>query len=210
MKKKGLIIIAVLAVLLVIMQILVNVGKSPAKMSDKNLTVVTAPDQDEAMENEQFKIEEYKSPEIKGTNVAIGAIASDNGYTDVYPASQAVDGRRESSSYWEGPSDKDESILTVNLKKAYNIHTIRIGLNPDSLWGPRTQTLSVSVSEDGKKYTELVPSKDYDFDPNTGNEIILNDFKEVKAQYVKVTITKNTGAKGGQIAELEVYSNDKK
>ena len=209
MKKKGIIIIAILAVVLIAMQIFVNVGNSSAKMTKKNLTVVKTPDQEEAMENDQFKVKEYKSPTIEGKNVALNAIASDNGYTDVYPASQAVDGRRESSSYWEGPSDKDESIITVNMKKAYNIHTIRIGLNPDPIWGPRTQTLSISVSEDGKKYTELVPSKDYEFDPNTGNEIVISDFKETKAQYVKVSITKNTGAKGGQIAELEVYSKDK-
>lgn len=207
MKKKGIIIIAVLAVLLIIMQIIVNVGKSPAKMSDNNLTVVTAPEQEEAMKDEQFEIEEYVSPTIEGTNVALNAIATDNGYTDVYPASLAVDGRRESSSYWEGPAEGD-SVITVNFKKAYNIHTIRIGLNPDKIWGPRTQTLSISVSEDGKDYTEIVPSKDYQFDPNTGNEIVITDFEEVKAQYIKVTITNNTGANGGQIAELEVYSND--
>lgn len=41
----------------------------------------------------------------------------------------------------------------------------------------------------------------------TGNEITL-PFDAVKAQYVRVTITKNTGAKGGQVAEFEIYSND--
>lgn len=207
MKKKGIIIIAVMAVLLIVMWILDGIGTSPAKMSKSNLTVVTAPDQDEAMENEQFTVAEYIPPKINGKNVAIGSRASANGYTDVYPATNAVDGRRESISYWEGPVD-GESILTVNLKKAYNIHTMRVALNPDSIWGPRTQTMSISVSSDGKAYTELVPSKDYEFDANFGNEVIIKDFKETKAQYVRLTITKNTGAKGGQVAEFEIYSND--
>lgn len=134
MNKKGIIVIAAMAALLAVMGILVGIGSSPAKMAKKNLTVVTAPDQDEAMENEQFTVAEYISPKINGKNVAIGSRASANGYTDVYPATNAVDGRRESISYWEGPVD-GESILTVNLKKAYSIHTMRVALNPDSIWG---------------------------------------------------------------------------
>lgn len=132
--------------------------------------------------------------------------ASANGYTDVYTPVYANDGDRNTTSYWEGGgTGKDE--LTIDLKKAYNVHTVRIGLNPATIWGPRKQTLSISVSEDGKTYKDVVPSATYDFDPKTGNEITL-PFDAVKAQYVRVTITKNTGAKGGQVAEFEIYSND--
>lgn len=207
MKKKGIIIIAVLLVIFAALAIVVNMGEAPAKMSKGNLEVVTAPDQEEAMENENFIIEEYVPPVIEGKNVALNSRATANGFTDVYTASYAVDGRRESTSYWEGPEEGD-SVLTVNLKKSYNIHTIRIGLNPDTIWGKRTQTLSVSVSEDGKEYKEITPLQDFFFDPKTGNEIVIEGLNNVKAKYVQVTITKNTGAKGGQIAELEVYSND--
>lgn len=211
MKKKNIILIAILTVVLVGMLIFVNVGNSSVKMSDNNLTKVTAPDQEEAMENEMFTVKIYKSPEIKGTNVAKDARATANGYTDVYPAAEAVNGSADGGSYWEGPSDKEESILTVNLKKAYNIHTIRLKLNPNAIWGKRTQTFKIEVSNDGKSYTELVPLADFVFDPEKGNEVVLDSakFKETKAKFVKVTITKNTGAKAGQIAELEVYTNDK-
>lgn len=208
MKKKGIILIAVLAVLFVAMQAVVIIGNSPAKGSNKNVTLVTAPEQDEPMENEQFVVKEFEKPEIKGKNVALNKRALDNGYNDVYDASLAVDGLTASASYWEGSPEQDVNIFTVNLKDKYNIHTIVLALNPDPIWGKRTQTFSISVSNDGKKYTELVATADYDFDPNTGNMVLIDSFKETEAQYVQVSFTGNTGAVAGQIAELEVYSND--
>lgn len=207
MKKKGLIVIAVLLVLFIGLAIAVKSGNSTTKMSDKNLTVVTAPEQKEAQENEQFTVPEYKSAEVKGENVALKGKASANGYTDVYTPVYVNDGDRNTTSYWEGEG-KGNDELTIDLKKAYNVHTVRLAVNPATIWGARKQTLSISVSEDGKDFKEVVASAEYDFDPKTGNEITL-PFDEVKAQYVRVTITKNTGAVGGQVAEFEIYSNDK-
>lgn len=46
------------------------------------------------------------------------------------------------------------------------------------------------------------------FDPKTGNQVVI-DIDNVKMQYIRLTFTKNTGAVAGQIAELEVYTNDK-
>lgn len=211
MKKRNIIIIAVLAIVLVGMLVFVNVGKSSVKMSKDNLQKVTAPDQEEAMENEMFTPFVYEPPVIKGTNVALDGRVTANGYTDVYPAAEAINGSADGGSYWEGPSDQPESVLTLNLKKAYNIHTIRLRVNPNPIWGKRTQTLSIQVSNDGKTYTELVPSQDFKFDPKTGNEVVMDSevFKETKAQFLKLTITKNTGANAGQVAEFEVYTNDK-
>lgn len=207
MKKKSIIIASVLVALFVVMGIVVLVGNSSAKMKENNLKVVTAPDQDEAMENEQFTVPEYKSAKVKGTNVALEGKASANGYTDVYTPVYANDGDRNATSYWEGEG-KGHDELTIELNKAYTIHTVRLNVNPATIWGARKQTLSISVSEDGKNYKDVVPSAEYDFDPKTGNEITL-PFDEVKAKYVKATFTKNTGAKGGQVAEFEIYSNDK-
>lgn len=207
MKKKEIIIIAVLLVVFVGLRIFVTVADSPAKMSDKNVTQVTAPDQKEAQENEQFTVAPVTETKIEGTNVALDAPASANGYTDVYTPVYATDGSRDTTSYWEGEGTGDDQ-LEVDLKKSYTIHTIRIGLNPATIWGKRTQTMKFSVSEDGKNYTDIVPTADYDFDPKKGNEVVI-PFDAVKARYVKVTITNNTGAKGGQVAEFEIYSNDK-
>ena len=66
----------------------------------------------------------------------------------------------------------------------------------------------IEASDDGQNYTEVIPSTDYDFDPKTGNQVVI-DIDNVKMQYIRLTFTKNTGAVAGQIAELEVYTNDK-
>jgi len=94
------------------------------------------------------------------------------------------------------------------LKNSYTIHTVVVGLNPAQIWGKRTQTFKIEASDDGQNYTEVIPSKDYDFDPKTGNQVVI-DIDNVKMQYIRLTFTKNTGAVAGQIAELEVYTNDK-
>ena len=91
MKKKGIILMAVLLVVFVGLAIAVKSADSSTKMDKKNLTVVTAPDQKEAQENEQFTVPEYKSAEVKGENVALKGKASANGYTDVYTPGFAYD-----------------------------------------------------------------------------------------------------------------------
>lgn len=206
MKKKFIIIIGCLAVVCAVMSAVVAVGNSSVKMSNKNLTVVTAPDQKEAMENDAFKEEEYVAPEIDGTNVALDGRADANGFNDVYRAPNIIDGSR--LTYWEGSQNEESQIISVDLKDSYTIHTVVVGLNPAQIWGKRTQTFKIEASDDGQNYTEVIPSTDYDFDPKTGNQVII-DIDNVKMQYIRLTFTKNTGAVAGQIAELEVYTNDK-
>lgn len=206
MKKKFIIIMGCLAVVCAVMPAVVAVGNSSVKMSNKNLTVVTAPDQKEAMENDAFKEEEYVAPEIDGTNVALDGRADANGFNDVYRAPNIIDGSR--LTYWEGSPNEDSQIVSVDLKNSYTIHTVVVGLNPAQIWGKRTQTFTIEASDDGQNYTEVIPSTDYDFDPKTGNQVVI-DIDNVKMQYIRLTFTKNTGAVAGQIAELEVYTNDK-
>ncbi|WP_347995038.1 discoidin domain-containing protein [uncultured Eubacterium sp.] len=206
MKKKIIIIIGCLAVVCAVMSAVVAVGNSSVKMSNKNLTVVTAPDQKEAMENDAFKEEEYVAPEIDGTNVALDGRADANGFNDVYRAPNIIDGSR--LTYWEGSQNEESQIISVDLKDSYTIHTVVVGLNPAQIWGKRTQTFKIEASDDGQNYTEVIPSTDYDFDPKTGNQVVI-DIDNVKMQYIRLTFTKNTGAVAGQIAELEVYTNDK-
>ena len=193
-----------LAAILAVLALVLALGnKAPG---EGNVTVVTAPDQKEAMENEQFTVVEYVPTEIDGVNVALDGLCEANGYTDVYVATYANDGSRDGGSYWEGPSGK-ESMLQLIMKESHVVHTIRIALNPSTLWGKRTQTMSIETSMDGENYTELVPMTDYEFDPDTGNEITI-PVDNVEAKYVRLNITKNTGAVSGQVAELEVYANE--
>lgn len=143
---------------------------------------------------------------IDGTNVALDGRADANGFNDVYRAPNIIDGSR--LTYWEGSPNEDSQIVSVDLKNSYTIHTVVVGLNPAQIWGKRTQTFTIEASDDGQNYTEVIPSTDYDFDPKTGNQVVI-DIDNVKMQYIRLTFTKNTGAVAGQIAELEVYTNDK-
>lgn len=205
MKKIIIGVVVCLAVVFVGMRVAIAVGGSPVKMSDDNLTVVTAPDQEEAQINEAFTVEEYVPPVMEGTNVAIGATVTASGFNDVYEAALCNDGARD--TYWEGAPDVSENTVTLELAESHNIHTVVLALNPAVIWAKRTQTLSISISDDGENFTDIVASADYQFDPKTGNQVVI-DFDEVSAKYVRVSVTKNTGAVGGQIAEFEVYSND--
>ena len=153
-----------------------------------------------------FKEAEYVAPEIDGTNVALDGRADANGFNDVYRAPNIIDGSR--LTYWEGSQNEESQIISVDLKDSYTIHTVVVGLNPAQIWGKRTQTFKIEASDDGQNYTEVIPSTDYDFDPKTGNQVVI-DIDNVKMQYIRLTFTKNTGAVAGQIAELEVYTNDK-
>ena len=206
--KKGLFVMGILAFATAGLVLFHNMSDSSAS---GKFDIVTAPDQKEAMENEQFTTTEYVPREFEGENVARKGLMVSNGYTDVYPATNANDGSSDATCYWEGPAGED-AILTVNLKQKYNVDAIRLTLNPNPIWGKRVQTISISVSDDGENFTEIIPATDYEFNPDTHNEVILatddGSLEAFNAQYVRLVISKNTGAKSGQIAEFEVYSKD--
>lgn len=176
----------------------------PQEIPAANVTVVKAREQTQAEENPAFIKEEYKLVLPEGTNVALDKKAEASSYTQVYNAPKAVDGDASGASYWEGKSDYPNT-LTVDLGAPTKIHAIRLALNPQAIWGKRTQTIAVNISSDGTNFTELVATKQYTFDPDSGNEAQIT-FDETEARYVQLVITENSGAGGGQIAEFEVYS----
>ncbi|MFA9380961.1 MAG: discoidin domain-containing protein [Acetanaerobacterium sp.] len=175
-------------------------------MDPANVTVVKAPDQTEAEENPDFKPEEivYEVPE--GTNIALDAKITMDGSQPGFVAKKAIDANTDAASYWEGKQDAYPNTLTLDFEEMKKIHAIRVCINPNAIWGKRTQTFSVNVSEDGEAFTELVASAAYDFDPATGNYVIINLEAEPETQYIQLEFTANTGAAGGQVAEFEVYS----
>lgn len=201
MNRIGLILISLSSLLLAVMLIFIgNTDNLDACLG--TFTVVEAPNQTGSMESEEFRQEEYVAPVMEGENVALGTKAAANGFNDVYQARNVVDGAR--GTYWEGSPDTSEDILTVNLKACHDIYAIVVGLNPASVWSKRTQTISFAVSTDGEEYVEIVPQTKYEFDPKTGNQIVV-EFETVAAQYVRAVFTSNSGAVGGQVAEFEVY-----
>ena len=186
--------------------VLVLVSQSGTGQEEQgHITVVKAPEQTEAKEHPDFKVEEYVPQLPEGTNIAVEGKVKASSFADVYLANKSIDGKAEGTSYWEAAPDTYPNILTLDLKVLSKISAIRVCLNPSTAWGDRTQTFSVSISKDGEQYEEIVPSADYAFSPQRGNEAIL-EFDEKECQYVQLQFTGNTGAKGAQVAELEVYS----
>ena len=179
-------------------------GQSKVSGDPANITVVPAPEQSESMEHEAFAKEEYVPVIPEGENIAIDKKVKASGFFDVYTPRKVVDGKAEGVSYWEGKADSYPDTIAVDLEKEETIHTIRLCLNPSSAWGKRTQEFSVEISTDGKEFEEIIPSSSYDFDPDTGNQVTI-PLKEIKTRYVQLVFTDNTGAKGAQLAEFEIY-----
>lgn len=200
--------------ILIVILIIVNLGllyyarnyiKEPVQtINPANVTVVEAREQTKAQEHPAFAAEEYKLVLPEGENVALNKSITASSFTQVYNAPKAVDGDCDGPSYWEGAGEYPDT-LTVDLGAATKVHTIRLALNPLAIWGKRNQTIALEISSDGENFTELLPAKQYTFDPASGNEAQL-PFEEVETQFIRLVVTENSGAGGGQIAEFEVYS----
>lgn len=204
MSKIRKVVIAVLAIAAVVSVLTQKDNLKKTPVTGGSVTVVEAPEQTEAMEHEAFAVEEYVSVLPEGENLALEGKIEASSFQESFVPRKAIDGRTAGASYWEGAKDSYPNLLTLNLKEEKSFHAIRVCLNPETLWGKRTQEFSVEISSDGESFTELVPSAAYEFTPDRNNEVIL-EFDETTAQYVQLKFTSNTGAGGGQVAEFEVY-----
>lgn len=203
--KKAIIGILLIALVAVNGYHLWYVKNAPAgQIAEEDLVIVKAPEQTQAMQHEYFYVEEYVSVLPDGTNIAPEGKISSNGYTDVYLERKAIDGKTEGPSYWEGKPDNYPNELTVTFAETRTIHAIRLALNPKSIWGKRIQTFAVNYTDAAGEQKQLLASADYEFDPNRGNEVIL-EFADTEVTSVTLVITNNTGATGGQVAEFEIY-----
>lgn len=200
------IVIFVLAAVLILMVGYCVVGTKDAAqvMKEENLKIVEAPEQTEAEEHPNF-IVEYVPVVLEGTNAAVDGKIKADSFVSGYPANKAIDGKTEGSSYWEGGADVYPNNLTLDLKEEKAIHAIRLCVCPQQIWGKRTQTFGVYIGNDEENLTEWIPETDYVFDPDMGNEVVL-EFDPVNTQFVRLVFTGNTGANGGQVAEFEVYT----
>lgn len=178
------------------------VQKTPVQAGNGKTTIVASPSQTQA-ETPVFANELTALVEDLGQNLALKKAVSDNGNNDVYEAKNATDGIPQ--TYWEGKPAGYPNIITVDLGTSKSISKLRIRLNPEVVWSKRTQSLSVMSSTNGKAFKEIAAARDYDFDPKTGNTVLVTLDKAVETQYVQLQFTKNTGASAAQIAELEVY-----
>ena len=204
-KKTLIVLLAVVAAILWCVILILFVGGR--KISYGQTSVVETPDRTESSENPLFVKEIYEPVIPEGANIAADAKMTANGFNDVYTPIKVNDGKTEGQSYWEGENGAYPNILTATFKETHKIHAIKVCLCPQSVWSMRMQTFCVQISEDGENFTELIPANDYEFNPGTANEVVI-DFDEVGCKAVQLVFTGNTGAGGAQVAEFEIYSKE--
>ncbi|HLA69956.1 MAG TPA: choice-of-anchor D domain-containing protein, partial [Steroidobacteraceae bacterium] len=141
----------------------------------------------------------------QATNVAAGKTPVASGTTGGFPATNSNDNNL--TSYWEGPFPN--VTLTAPLGTNYRICSVTVRLNPDPAWGQRTQTYSIEGRDQaGGNFNSLVGSGGRVFTPGTtapgNNNTVSLDVPASAplAADVRLTFTANTGAPGGQVAEV--------
>lgn len=134
-----------------------------------------------------------------GVNLAVGKPITASGFVHTFVATNANDDNV--STYWEG--NANPCTLTVSLGANAAITSIVVKLNPDPIWGARTQTFQVfGRDQDATTFTSIVGSQQYSFNPASGNLVTIP--VTATAADVRLQFTANTGAPAGQVAELQV------
>jgi chitodextrinase len=134
-----------------------------------------------------------------GGNLAAGKPITGSPNTYIYVPANAND--NDVTTYFEGSSYP--STLTVSLGANADITSVVVKLNPDPIWAARTQTIQVLGREQSASgLTSLVAAKLYTFDPATGNSVTIP--VSARVADVQLSITTNSGAPGGQVAEFQV------
>jgi hypothetical protein len=135
-----------------------------------------------------------------GADLAGGKAIEASSATFNFVATNANDGNL--NSYWE--SAGFPSTLTVKLGADANVTGVVVKLNPDSAWGPRTQAVQVlGRAGTSTAFTELKPRADYGFSPSGGQNSVTIPVSG-RASDVRLQFFTNSGAPGGQVAELQV------
>ncbi|WP_329129974.1 discoidin domain-containing protein [Streptomyces sp. NBC_01476] len=138
------------------------------------------------------------TPPTGGTDQALGKPISASSTVLQFVAANANDG--DVTTYWEGSGT---STLTVKLGANVDTSSVVVKLNPSSAWGPRTQTIAVAGREQSATgFTQLSPATQYSFNPATGNTVTIPVTGRVAD--VQLTFSNNSGAGGGQAAEVQV------
>lgn len=136
-----------------------------------------------------------------GANLAAGKPIEASSTVHTFVATNAND--NNVGSYWEA-SAGFPSTLTVKLGANADITSVVVKLNPDPVWGPRTQNIQILGREQAATgFTSLRARADYAFNPSTNQNSVTipvsGRVADVRLQYFS-----NTGAPGGQAAEFQV------
>ncbi|WP_033260727.1 discoidin domain-containing protein [Amycolatopsis vancoresmycina] len=137
-----------------------------------------------------------------GTNLALGKPITASSTEWTYVAGNANDDSL--TTYWEGGGGTYPNLLTVALGANADLNQVVVKLNPDPAWGPRTQTIAVEGREQSAAaFTTLAAAQTYSFSPATGNTVTIP--LGGRAADVRLRVTANSGAGGGQAAEFQVF-----
>ena len=128
---------------------------------------------------------------------AAGKTMTSSSDTFTFVAANANDGNL--ATYWEGAVP---SWLNVAMKANVSVSSVVVKLNPDPAWGTRTQTFSIEGRDQaGGSYTTIKSSATYTF--TQGSNVVTIPVSATAAD-VRLSFTNNSGASGGQVAELQV------
>ncbi|WP_329105248.1 discoidin domain-containing protein [Micromonospora sp. NBC_01699] len=134
-----------------------------------------------------------------GSNLAVGKPVTASGSIFTFVPTNAND--NSLTTYWEG--NNFPSVLTVALGANATVNSVVVKLNPDSSWGPRTQNIQVLGREQSSTtFTSLSGAQGYSFSPATGNTVTIPVSANVAD--VRLSIASNSGAPGGQVAEIQI------
>ncbi|WP_327237357.1 discoidin domain-containing protein [Streptomyces sp. NBC_01317] len=135
-----------------------------------------------------------------GTDLARGKAVEANSSVFSFVAANANDNNL--ATYWE--SNGHPSNLTVKLGADADLSSVVVKLNPDSAWGPRTQSIQVlGRAYTAAGFTSLKARADYAFNPATNQNSVTIPVTGRVAD-LQLQIFGNTGAGGGQVAEIQV------
>ncbi|MBT2442930.1 discoidin domain-containing protein [Streptomyces sp. ISL-36] len=140
------------------------------------------------------------TPPAEGTNLARNKPIEASSTTQTYIAAHANDD--SVTTYWE--SAGTPATLTVKLGADADVEAVVVKLNPDPVWGPRTQAIQVlGRQQAGSAYTSLRDRADYAFSPS-GNRNTVTIPVTGRVADLRLAFSSNTGAPGAQVAELQV------
>src|SRR5204863_61559 len=95
----------------------------------------------------------------------------------------------------QAPSAPGSLVLTEPGANA-DVTSVAVKLNPDPVWGPRTQNFQVLGRDQGAtNYTELVARADYSFNPSTNQNTVTIPVTARTAD-VRLQFYANSGAPG--------------
>ena len=135
-----------------------------------------------------------------GSDLAFGKPIEASSTAFSFVAGNANDG--DVGTYWE--SNGYPATLTVRLGADAEINAVVVKLNPDPIWGTRTQGIEVlGRGQGGGAYDSLVGQADYVFNP-ASNQNTVTIPVTASAADVQLRFVSNTGAPGGQVGEFQV------